>query len=368
MEHNIPRLIKRETPPQSNKRYPIPEIPVGWNPTHPTMKMCYSRHYFLLDQVSSAAQKACRRSLWPEMLQWSLELHDTGQCWSTNLWNRLMIMSVEDISMGHPTACVWILEARHKYEAEKDEAKRTLILASAVEMLCKSYKCRVCDWACCSLPTYDETLVYTEQQVEAGIQSVFRSLYRQDHESALGILASLAHSSTTISKAWYTTFAGALGLKYYNQPMHLVWLPLMAMVSTLAPSSNTRRIVDACYETCHTYMRWKGASCMWWMHCILCLCNQEYVEEPRLWYHAPLSSKEMLLELLAKYKLREGIVGIPDFALDKHTARGNTIMGRGLKHFIEVGAELSPEVPEYAAMSKTYLEKAEAKWRKEGKL
>jgi replication-associated recombination protein RarA len=36
---------------------------------------------------------------------------------------------------------------------------------------------------------------------------------------------------------------------------------------------------------------------------------------------------------------------IPDYALDMHTARGRT-MGRGKRHFLEIGAPVSPELPD----------------------
>jgi replication-associated recombination protein RarA len=36
---------------------------------------------------------------------------------------------------------------------------------------------------------------------------------------------------------------------------------------------------------------------------------------------------------------------IPDYALDMHTARGRT-MGRGKRHFLEIGALVSPEQPD----------------------
>jgi hypothetical protein len=36
---------------------------------------------------------------------------------------------------------------------------------------------------------------------------------------------------------------------------------------------------------------------------------------------------------------------IPDYALDMHTAEGQA-MGRGLRHFFEVGAQLNPQNPQ----------------------
>jgi hypothetical protein len=44
---------------------------------------------------------------------------------------------------------------------------------------------------------------------------------------------------------------------------------------------------------------------------------------------------------------------IPDYALDMHTARGQK-MGRDFKHFLEIGAQLNPELP---GRDKTYRER-----------
>jgi len=48
---------------------------------------------------------------------------------------------------------------------------------------------------------------------------------------------------------------------------------------------------------------------------------------------------------------------IPDYALDKHTRRGRT-MGRGIKHFLEVGSVLVPK----STIPDPYLEAAAKAW------
>lgn len=65
---------------------------------------------------------------------------------------------------------------------------------------------------------------------------------------------------------------------------------------------------------------------------------------------------------VAQAKLREHARGcnppIPDYALDKHTARGRSL-GRGFDHWLEHGTQLHPEsdVPD------PYAERAQAYWR-----
>lgn len=50
---------------------------------------------------------------------------------------------------------------------------------------------------------------------------------------------------------------------------------------------------------------------------------------------------------------------IPDYALDKHTARGRQ-MGRGIEHFLQVGAQLENEAVD---IEDIYLPEASAYWR-----
>lgn len=50
---------------------------------------------------------------------------------------------------------------------------------------------------------------------------------------------------------------------------------------------------------------------------------------------------------------------IPDYALDMHTARGRA-MGRGKRHFLEVGAQVSPELPD---REKRYHERLKEIWK-----
>jgi replication-associated recombination protein RarA len=56
------------------------------------------------------------------------------------------------------------------------------------------------------------------------------------------------------------------------------------------------------------------------------------------------SSDEMVNWLMAVVEGGQRLPEVPDYALDMHTARGQK-MGRGVRHFLEVGALVSPELP-----------------------
>ncbi len=57
------------------------------------------------------------------------------------------------------------------------------------------------------------------------------------------------------------------------------------------------------------------------------------------------SSDEMINWLMRVVEGGQRLPEIPDYAVDMHTARGQK-MGRGVHHFLEVGAQLSPELPD----------------------
>ncbi len=94
------------------QRHPIPEIPSDWdllhkfpNPdgrwdplTNPRLGVRgYTYSYFRADEVSSSAQKAVRRCYPEEAIQWFMEMYWTGPAMRTNIWNRALVMAVEDI-------------------------------------------------------------------------------------------------------------------------------------------------------------------------------------------------------------------------------------------------------------------------------
>jgi replication-associated recombination protein RarA len=74
------------------------------------------------------------------------------------------------------------------------------------------------------------------------------------------------------------------------------------------------------------------------------------------------SSDEMLGWIRNAVEKEGARPAIPDYALDMHTTRGSA-MGRGLRHFMEVGAQVSPEWAErdkaYRARMMELLDKSE---------
>jgi replication-associated recombination protein RarA len=99
--------------------------------------------------------------------------------------------------------------------------------------------------------------------------------------------------------------------------------------------SNAPVLLNALHQMLGTFDRSLGERKLLAVHAVRYLCG---CQKDR-------SSDEMLNWV--KYAVEHGEAGahIPDYAVDMHTARGQT-QGRGVRHFYEEGAKISPEKPD----------------------
>jgi replication-associated recombination protein RarA len=100
------------------------------------------------------------------------------------------------------------------------------------------------------------------------------------------------------------------------------------------------------YQMHLVYDRGEGDRLLFAIHAVRLLCSSQKdrsTDEMANWIKHEVDEGELRPE-------------IPDYAIDMHTARGQT-MGRGPRHFWEVGAQLSPEWPE---RDRTYRERVMA--------
>ncbi len=97
---------------------------------------------------------------------------------------------------------------------------------------------------------------------------------------------------------------------------------------------NAPVIVHAIYEMHRNPGLSEGDRFLFAIHAVrfLCACKKDR------------SSSEVLSWLKIKVEEKGAQPEIPDYAIDMHTARGKK-MGRGVKHFLEEGAVVSPELP-----------------------
>jgi replication-associated recombination protein RarA len=93
-------------------------------------------------------------------------------------------------------------------------------------------------------------------------------------------------------------------------------------------------VINALYQMLQTFDRNMGERKLFAIHAVRYLCSSQ----------KDRSSDEMINWILRASAHGQVSPQIPDYALDKHTAAGQA-MGRGDRHFWEIGAQLKSELP-----------------------
>lgn len=96
-------------------------------------------------------------------------------------------------------------------------------------------------------------------------------------------------------------------------------------------------------QICERLGRGAGERLLMAIHAVRYLCSRQ----------KDRSSDEMTMWIKRAVEAGKVLPIIPDYALDLHTQRGQTL-GRDLHHFLEEGAKLHPELPE---RDKTYRDR-----------
>ncbi|HNB50967.1 MAG TPA: hypothetical protein PK530_03445 [Anaerolineales bacterium] len=114
-------------------------------------------HSFPADQVISALQKEIRRGHEENAVFLAYEMLLTSPALEDKLWQRLMVISVEDVGFGEPQAPV-LLNALYQMVCAFDRnlGERKLFAVHAVRYLCKCQKDR----------SSDEMIVWTKLAFE----------------------------------------------------------------------------------------------------------------------------------------------------------------------------------------------------------
>lgn len=97
---------------------------------------------------------------------------------------------------------------------------------------------------------------------------------------------------------------------------------------------NAPVLINSLYQMLQTFDRSLGERKLFAVHAVryLCRCLKDR------------TSDEMVVWVKLATERKSLRPNIPDYALDMHTAEG-AAMGRGQRHFFEVGAQLNPENP-----------------------
>jgi len=134
-------------------------------------------HGLPADQVISALQKEIRRGHAENAVLLAYEMAVTSPALEDYLWQRLMIISVEDIGFGEPSAPVLVNALRQMVESfDRDVDERKLLAIHAVRYLCGCLKDR----------SSDEMLNWVKHAVESGIAMPQIPDYALDMHTAAG--------------------------------------------------------------------------------------------------------------------------------------------------------------------------------------
>ncbi len=103
-------------------------------------------HGFAADQVISALQKEIRRGQTENAVLLAYEMARTSPALEDYLWQRLLVISVEDIGMGEPQAPVLVHALYQMVQTfDRSVGERTLFAVHAVRYLCGCPKDRSSD-------------------------------------------------------------------------------------------------------------------------------------------------------------------------------------------------------------------------------
>jgi hypothetical protein len=306
-------------------REPLPDIPKDWDviKTPPVGMHGYSYSHFRLDECSSAMQKAIRRCLM-EAYQWALEMFYVNKHLRTNVWNRLLVISLEDVGCAHPEMVCLV----HELMGDKDNA---MALAKAVSLLVNCKKSRVNDWG------YHAPKV-TKEDVNIPIPSLLetytKALTEKNAMTCMYITRLLWKMSEEGKKIEKDLLKENKESVRDNNILNLHWMAFRK-AGIKGPYVRELRNISRMNN-----WRWSDKSNLIYCQIIHLHCFDRL--PAKVLDASGTFDEKTLGKIVDDHKNRVNLVGMPDHALDKHTGRGMR-MGRGFQHFLDVGGVLNNE-------------------------
>ena len=336
----------------SVSRSPLPYIPVDWSPESQIGIHVRTYSAFPSDEASSAAQKAVRRGYTLEAIQWFLELFWSSPHRRTNIWNRALVMAVEDIGPADPLMICQILNLRKN----KDDA---LSIATAAYLLARSEKSRVNDWSI-HLYMLNKNYGKCSYNVASLKSALLQALANKNVAHALYWAGQLILSEEKI-----THMPKVVDVKRYNKAEFLIWETLLEyeycerIKNTIdsEPRNNylSPYIVTLMNLAFETNWKWDEKSYLLISHIIHLICYDKIPNDLSKALTTPTTPTTKLTDIVTKIRNREILFGIPDYALDKHTASGKR-MGRGLTHFVTEASKLNNRHSKWEALDNFYID------------
>lgn len=286
-------------------------------------KLSYSG--FQQDEASSACQKSVRRGLELESIQWTLEIFWIGGGSRTNIWNRILVMSVEDVGPANPSVLL------HVYHLFKNNFDDEVSIVTAVLLVCQSVKSRVNDWGiiCNHNVNIELTDVFELQKC------LIENLKTFNYINCLFLVNKLHFSDIKLS-----------GYKYKNS-IWLIWETFKSL--------NDQYINTVIELGMSKNWRWSDKARLLYSHAIHLWCYYGGTIDVKVRIESyVLQPMKELSPLIENCRNRIDLFEVPDYAVDKHTARGKR-MGRGLAHFLNEGSKLNNEDTNWSQLSNYYL-------------
>lgn len=324
---------------------------------------------FSTDEVVSAAQKSIRRA-WPEAYQWFLEMFWSGAAGRTRIWNRALIMAVEDVGPANPQCLLQIfhymqLDNNQRLFKKAGQSRPTITngaipesgtlsgtvpgkmgenvipetddpraLMATCKVLLESPKSRVNDWAIHGLQLW---------AVASLPQHEHETLLRQALQNVAYNLAGLTEPTVPPphqDMLQHIIIQGMIVASFRNG-----YRTVLQILSTYIQGSYAM----GCYKMFQDKL-FKKKDNMFWIHLVhLWACNSlpTTIQLP-----APLTTEYD--QYICQCYQHQGLVGIPDVAVDKHTLRGNRL-GRNFNYFLREGSKLTNPHPTWEQLSVHYL-------------
>jgi hypothetical protein len=317
------------------KRDKLPDVAADWNPSVTNPK----RSVFLLvthlginyAEVASAYQKACRRGHVKEAMQWGIDMFMSGSSATTNTWNRTKVIAVEDIGPADPQV-IWLVNFCENQSLQANAG--TFWISVAAHLLAGARKTRVNDWM---MGMYRDLRGKKIETADILSQKLGESLEQKD----IGLSwyyaeAMFQYEQKKVIRRFYEQ-------KVFKDNSFVKDLMQIGLSPTWVKDGKHRLLLAHIIN----------------LHCSGILPSKAMTSDEAMAEIGKrgVDSKECMrmIELVKKRDKNE-LVGIPDYALDKHTSRGKK-MGRGLKHFIEEGAKLNNTDEYWEKISAQFLEK-----------
>lgn len=318
---------------------------------------------FSPDEAKSALQKSCRRG-WKrlingqdpsikevryEAIQWALELFWGNLHQRTNVWNRILVISLEDIGVADPLVVIKIYYLFLHYRNE------AVAICQACQLLVEAKKSRVNDWAVHSYgrkltPEMSDQIiqryggldflsVQDSNKVNVALRLVQMELRRSILEKQIGqiIYFCLIFSHTSYKLK---------GCRY-NSAQWLIW----ETFQTIDPAN--QYVLTLCRLAMEDNWRWGGESALVWTHLGHYFCSN-LVEQFREGFQPIELDRNRWLPEIWRLRQHLNLIGVPQCALDKHTRKGKSL-NRHMRFFVLVGAQLNDVDMKWEGLSNLYL-------------